>query len=171
MCLCTAVHISHPELCRLELSSITAHHHRRRPERSICLSHVFFGGSAWEGCAFGMGVGVYITYYSVQKVKVPASSAQTSSTHCHWLSSIYISAPPPPPAKASSSPQFVGIFHDEPRWRGQAFSHNTQCCHKPKVFSSEPAFVRKTTRFGPLPFLLRSRGDHSRADPNLGLFD
>lgn len=42
-----------------------------------------------------MGVGVYITYYSVQKVKVPASSAQTSSTHCHWLSSIYISAPPP----------------------------------------------------------------------------
>lgn len=56
MCLCTAVHISHPELCRLELSSITAHH-RRRPERSICLSHVFFGGSAWEGCAFGMGGG------------------------------------------------------------------------------------------------------------------
>lgn len=61
---------------------------------------------------------------------MPASSAQTSSTHCHWLSSIYISgtdadAPVllsdrpksdltlPLPAKAPPL-QFVGIFHSVP---------------------------------------------------------
>lgn len=77
-------------------------------------------------------------------VEVPASSssAQTSSTHCHWLSSLYIkgahSCPNYPVALSPASPfQFFGIFHYVPQWHGTVILRPTQYSLLPQTQSIE----------------------------------
>lgn len=118
-------------------------------------------------CFLGWGWGMYITYYSVQKVKVPASSAQTSSTHCHWLSSIYISAlvplypesdlPPPLPPfpRLKPLPLSLSEYFTMSLDGVDRHSHTIlNVATSPKYLVQSPAFVRKTTRFNPLPFFV-----------------
>lgn len=127
--LCTVVHISHPELCWLELSSVTPnlHHHAQVRVIYICVSSSVSGsgGVEEEGHRW---------------VKVPAFSVPL---HFHpMMGSLGSIAPTYTRFMPRPKPCIPVLqLHYVPHWPRHWHVHtsptqrNTHCCHKPKVFT------------------------------------